>query len=166
MATPERDEALETIFDESSGIARTAADASAIASEILSRLARALARGHQLGDADLGRADRRSVDRDVRDAAITAGRLCLAAMRGMVIAGEVDTVSPRSQGQSFDPLDDAWQTGSAPYLSAQRIVEGQQERAEKLRTQPNQLYRYLAEAVAFAADLAGWAAWVDLPEAQ
>lgn len=87
-------------------------------------------------------------------------------MRGMVIAGDVDTVSPRSEDQGFDPLDDAWQRGGAPYLSAQRIVEGQQERAEKLRTQPNQLYRRLGEAVAFAADLAGWAAWVDLPEAQ
>jgi hypothetical protein len=166
MATAERDEALQTIFDESSGIARTAADASAIASEILGRLARALARGHELGDADLGRSDRRSVDRDVRDAAITAGRSCLAAMRGLVIAGEVDIVSPRPQDRNFDPLDDAWQRGGTSYLSAQRIVERQKERVEKLRAQPNQLCRRLAEAVAFAADLAGWAAWVDLPEAQ
>lgn len=141
MATPERDEALETIFDESSGIRRTAADASAIASEILTRLAHTLARGHDLGDADLGRTDRKSVDRDVRDASITAGRSCLAAMRGMVIAGEIDTVSPRAQDPSFDSLNDAWQRSGTPYRSAQQIVEEQQQRAEKLRTQPNQLYR-------------------------
>jgi hypothetical protein len=165
MSTPERNEALESIFEESSGIARTAPDASAIADEALGRIADALKRAQDLGDADLAQEHRYEVDRAVRDAAIEGGRECLGAMRGLAIGDQVDAVSPRLDDGGFGPLDDGWMKAGSSYGSALQLVEAQQERVKALRQQSNQLFRRLAESVAFAADLAGWTAWVDLPEA-
>jgi hypothetical protein len=156
--TIERDEALEEIFATPSGRARTAGDAAQLAVDRLDGLITALERGQALGD-EYGTATRRDVDLRVRDAAMALGRDALDGMRGLIMAESVNHVVPRIQDHAFEPLDDGWQRHGRPYEDAAKIAEEQREVTERARAQPSQLFRHLSEAVALAADLAGWSAW-------
>jgi hypothetical protein len=156
----ERDLALDEFFNAPSGRARSTGDAVALATDALKRLEEDLEIAGELDqDADTGA--RGDAEDRIHQAAIALGWACIDGLRGLVISGAVDLVSPRRAATDADapPLDDAWQGGHNPFMALAQVASAQRESLGKLGDQPNQVYQHLHDAVALAADVAAWTSW-------
>lgn len=161
--TAEREDAISKFFEEQRSLERTAGDAAALAIEKLQyleeelRIASAFADDSGLG----ARADREAL---IYEAAVSLGRACVDGLSGLTASGAVNEPILRTAAvQVFaPPLDDEWQTADNPFVALTEIADSQKKKIEGLREKPNQLYRFLFDAVALAADVATWTTWTQL----